>query len=352
MLFVRCVKFPMHSSCCLLLLLLHLLLLPLLIVVVIIIIFFIFQMCKVPELSLASDANAAAYFPLPPLHCSGEDLFYVHNTRLTINQTVLAKRKIDRCEYSAISWQSDASPQLSRAHERDTEPFELKIKHDFCKVECYLKKSGDEERANKNNNKNERRLLSSLDGEKNGINNQVPEQDMKAVAHERVMNQNQKSPDSQLNKQNEEAVVQEAVKNPDDDDDQAVEMENMSPVNYAADDYDDMRFGELPDFEQYIAQIYPTKEILDRLATTKPLKDSLQMNVLIFALDSMSHLSYQRKLPKTYAYLKDNLDAFILKAYNIVGDATTAAIIPLLTGELYKDERAFYGILARPIRFC
>ncbi|CAE1265604.1 unnamed protein product [Acanthosepion pharaonis] len=40
-----------------------------------------------------------------------------------------------------------------------------------------------------------------------------------------------------------------------------------------------------------------------------------------------------RKLPLTYKYLKDSLDAVIMNGYNIVGDATTAAIIPLLTGK-------------------
>ena len=54
--------------------------------------------------------------------------------------------------------------------------------------------------------------------------------------------------------------------------------------------------------------------------------------MLMFALDSMSHLCYQRKMPKTYKYLKDVLGAAMLENYNIVGDATTAAIIPMLTG--------------------
>ena len=47
----------------------------------------------------------------------------------------------------------------------------------------------------------------------------------------------------------------------------------------------------------------------------------------------MSHLSYQRKLPLTYAYLRDTLKAVILDGYNIVGDATTAALIPITTGK-------------------
>ena len=58
------------------------------------------------------------------------------------------------------------------------------------------------------------------------------------------------------------------------------------------------------------------------------------MNVVMFALDSMSHLAYQRKMPKTYQYIKNKLGAVILNSYNIVGDATTAAIIPMLTGKM------------------
>ena len=57
------------------------------------------------------------------------------------------------------------------------------------------------------------------------------------------------------------------------------------------------------------------------------------MNVLIFAMDSMSHLTYQRKLPKTYEYIQRKLGSVVLNGYNIVGDATTAAIIPMTTGK-------------------
>ncbi|KAK2142660.1 hypothetical protein LSH36_926g00042 [Paralvinella palmiformis] len=72
---------------------------------------------------------------------------------------------------------------------------------------------------------------------------------------------------------------------------------------------------------------------MERVARIKPFANSTQMNILMFALDSMSHMSYQRMLPKTYAYLKHTLQAITLDAYNIVGDATTAAIIPIFTGQ-------------------
>ena len=73
---------------------------------------------------------------------------------------------------------------------------------------------------------------------------------------------------------------------------------------------------------------------MERIADTPPKRHSLQMNVLMFAMDSMSHLSYQRLLPNTYAFLRDEMKAVILNGYNIVGDATTAAMLPILTGNI------------------
>ncbi|CAF4049751.1 unnamed protein product, partial [Rotaria sp. Silwood1] len=40
-----------------------------------------------------------------------------------------------------------------------------------------------------------------------------------------------------------------------------------------------------------------------------------------------------RFLPKTYSFLIKELGAVIMKGYNIVGDGTRAALIPLLTGK-------------------
>ena len=71
------------------------------------------------------------------------------------------------------------------------------------------------------------------------------------------------------------------------------------------------------------------------LLAKKPFVNSTQLNVLMFALDTMSHMAYQRHLPKTYAYLMDTLKAVILDSYNIVGDGSTVAIIPILTGNLF-----------------
>ncbi|XP_026672078.1 uncharacterized protein LOC108628160 isoform X1 [Ceratina calcarata] len=63
-------------------------------------------------------------------------------------------------------------------------------------------------------------------------------------------------------------------------------------------------------------------------------KNALKLNVLMFGFDSLSRNTFIRKLPKTYQYLKENLDALILEGYNIVGDGTPQALIPILTGKI------------------
>lgn len=55
-------------------------------------------------------------------------------------------------------------------------------------------------------------------------------------------------------------------------------------------------------------------------------------NVLMFGFDSLSRNAFIRKLPRTYSYLTEQLGAVVLEGYNIVGDGTPQALIPLLSG--------------------
>lgn len=52
----------------------------------------------------------------------------------------------------------------------------------------------------------------------------------------------------------------------------------------------------------------------------------------MYGFDSLSKNAFIRKLPKTYNYLIKQLNGNILNGYNIVGDGTPQALIPLLTG--------------------
>lgn len=57
-----------------------------------------------------------------------------------------------------------------------------------------------------------------------------------------------------------------------------------------------------------------------------------KLNVVIYGFDSLSRNSFIRKLPKSYEYLTNQLKGDVLQGYNIVGDGTPQALIPLLTG--------------------
>ena len=55
------------------------------------------------------------------------------------------------------------------------------------------------------------------------------------------------------------------------------------------------------------------------------------INIFMLGLDSVSRQSTFEKLPKSSNYLKKKLKSNILNGYNIVGDGTPAALIPILT---------------------
>ena len=71
-------------------------------------------------------------------------------------------------------------------------------------------------------------------------------------------------------------------------------------------------------------------EVHDRKQTES--SDSLGLNVLMFGFDSMSRVSWIRNLPETYHYFTQVLHGVVLEGYNIVGDGTPQALLPILTG--------------------
>ncbi|XP_072035284.1 uncharacterized protein [Amphiura filiformis] len=59
--------------------------------------------------------------------------------------------------------------------------------------------------------------------------------------------------------------------------------------------------------------------------------EGLGVNVIMLGIDSTSRMNFLRQMPKSYKALY-KLGAVTLTGYNIVGDATTGALIPMLTG--------------------
>ncbi|XP_065172102.1 uncharacterized protein [Atheta coriaria] len=75
------------------------------------------------------------------------------------------------------------------------------------------------------------------------------------------------------------------------------------------------------------------QHVWDRTGWEYTDEEGLKMNVLIFAIDSISRNTMIRKLPKTYKYLTEQLGALVLEGYNIIGDGTPQALTPMLTGK-------------------
>ncbi|XP_013417413.1 uncharacterized protein LOC106178672 [Lingula anatina] len=62
------------------------------------------------------------------------------------------------------------------------------------------------------------------------------------------------------------------------------------------------------------------------------LESSMGFNVLMFGFDSVSRMTWIRNLRKSYDYFTKELGGIVLEGYNIVGDGTPQALLPILTG--------------------
>lgn len=87
--------------------------------------------------------------------------------------------------------------------------------------------------------------------------------------------------------------------------------------------------------------------IRERISASKKDFTSPHFNVLMYGFDSLSRNAFMRKLPKSYKYLTDELNGDVLQGYNIVGDGTPQALIPLLTGytelELPETRKRYHN---------
>ena len=54
---------------------------------------------------------------------------------------------------------------------------------------------------------------------------------------------------------------------------------------------------------------------------------------MFIGLDSVSRIKWLKQLPKSTEYLLNTLKSSVLSGYNIFGDGTPAALIPILTGK-------------------
>ncbi|XP_077988236.1 uncharacterized protein LOC144442738 [Glandiceps talaboti] len=102
----------------------------------------------------------------------------------------------------------------------------------------------------------------------------------------------------------------------------------MCQVTHTDSEFNDM-------YHELHAHIVPLPHISER--TQKLPSSALGIDVIIIGFDSTSSVNFIRQMPKSYKYLTETMQSVILKGYNIIGDATAAALIPMLTGDLPID---------------
>lgn len=121
--------------------------------------------------------------------------------------------------------------------------------------------------------------------------------------------------------------------------------------NYSNTDYDAFEYSHTAANESEASVEMVERQVYDAFAQIFENRDTselaakrqggntkgLQMNVMMLGVDSTSHMSFLRTLPKSYKYMTETLGAVVLNGYNIVGDATTAALIPMLTGKTEEE---------------
>lgn len=68
----------------------------------------------------------------------------------------------------------------------------------------------------------------------------------------------------------------------------------------------------------------------------------MPFNVIMFGFDSLSRNAWIRKLPKTYQFMTKILNADILQGYNIVGDGTPQALIPVRITDRFLFYKLYF----------
>ena len=81
--------------------------------------------------------------------------------------------------------------------------------------------------------------------------------------------------------------------------------------------------------KEYLMQVIPRQAIISRPSTAS----EMDLNILIIGIDSTSNGHAQRKLPKSYSYIRNVLEGYIFMGHSVVGDGTTEQLAAFLTGK-------------------
>ena len=87
------------------------------------------------------------------------------------------------------------------------------------------------------------------------------------------------------------------------------------------------------------AQVIPKPAVLQRKALQRA---GLPLNIIILGLDQTSQATFQRLLPDSYEFLRNELQASMFKGFSLVGEATTPQLTALLTGRTVEENNKIH----------
>lgn len=82
---------------------------------------------------------------------------------------------------------------------------------------------------------------------------------------------------------------------------------------------------------------YKRDDLVQQVKERKQPSDWSGLNLFFMGLDSLSQQAYRRSLPLTVKFLEEELGSVVLDGYNIVGDGTPQAFIPILTAQTEEE---------------
>jgi hypothetical protein len=83
--------------------------------------------------------------------------------------------------------------------------------------------------------------------------------------------------------------------------------------------------------------LVPKQDLIKRLGSIQHDDNWSGLNVFFLGFDSLSQQAFRRNLPFTVEYLEKEMEAVVLQGYNIVGDGTPQAFIPILTAKTEEE---------------
>ena len=95
----------------------------------------------------------------------------------------------------------------------------------------------------------------------------------------------------------------------------------------------DVKLKDNSTAKEFLLHVVPRENL-----KTKPIKPAgIPLNILVIGIDSLSHASTKRKLPKIYKFLQE-LDAYIFNGHVVTGDGTTQQLTPMMTGLAFSEQ--------------